>query len=911
MKKILSFALCIGLVAASFTACTTKRYNPDAATTKIDDIAVQTTVIEETEYEIPEEEEVFEAELDYEYTENTLKLTKYTGEAEELEIPTQLTHPDYGVLPVKSVGDAAFLGNETLKKVIIPEGIETIGTGAFQSCTNLTDVVIFDGKVIPAGTELEDGTVTEADEVVAPTLTKIKSNAFVNSGLVNINIPKTVDSIGQFAFSSFLNPTPWYDSLKAEKVIVGDGILLKYNGKGNVVFGDEVKHVAYYAFRTPGEIEVKFNYDLKSFDTMAVYEVEGTYPIKFLVPFRSEAEKLVDASPYNYSVHGVPTIDSNPFVWTFTSAKDIDGSWWPNHIEMDVRDGAMHGVVNGGDPIFSCEDYLYVPSTDFHKFRIVMKHEMVEAKTPTNTSNYYMQIYYDNGSGLSEGASVRFDIEQSSGGEYKEYILDMTGDPWKDVIEGFRIDTPNGLNGEFWIKSVEILPDNENYDYNTLLKPIVKKIAGVDNPFKFKFDENEAQATAWGMTGFEYSYAPIKTDGDNDSIHGILDASVESAITSPVLNLPGVAYRNLIVRMRATFDEATAENKDNYNMTVYFDNGEGFSEERSVTVDVEPTSAEEKIEYEFKMYKVDGWYDNIKAIKIVLPKDMGGEFWIDKVEFEEEDKLTRAEFIEMLYEADGESASGQSIFYDVVVYDDYCNAVVWATQNEFVTRAVDNMFYPDRLMTAGEYVEMINKYAALKGSDKTFAAEDAEAPLYEMDAENAINAILGIEEEPEVVVERFIDLDPALTWTFTDESEVAEWGASCLETALAENLLYGKIIANSNGGYDPILSAPAGVTVNADEYKTLNIKLRYSSPNAAAGDAGNNALQVYFDNGSGLSEANSVKVTLETTKPEEFVEYTLDMASNEAWAGNVSFFRIDPSNNVEGEIWVESIAFAK
>ena len=909
MKKILSLALCLGLVAASFASCTSKRYDPAAETTNINDIAIQGTVIEETEFEIPEEELVYESELDYEYSENILKLTGYTGDAEELEIPTSLTHPDYGVLPVKTVGDAAFLGNETLKKVIIPEGIETIGTGAFQSCKNLTDVVIFEGKTIPAGTELEDGTVTEQDEVVAPSLKTIKANAFNNSGLVNINIPETVTTIGQFAFSSFLNPTPWYDSLKAEKVIVGDGILLKYNGKGNVEFGKEVKRVAYYAFRTPGEITVKFNEDLKAFDNMAVYEVEGKYAITFLVPYKSEASKLIDATPYNCSVHGVPVINGNPFKWEFNSASDVEPSWWPNHVEMNYQNGALHAVATGADPIVSCEDKLNIPTEFFHTMKIRMKHEMAVAKTAENSTQYYMQVYFDNGSGLSEGASVRFNIEQSSNGQYIDYTLDMTGDPWKDVIKYFRIDTPNGLEGEFWIESVEFIPDDDAFDFNSLLKPIVKKVKGEDNPHKYKFEDSESQATAWAMTGFEYSYAPIKEGGDNNSIHGILDPNVESSITSPVLNASGLAYRSIIVRMRGTFDEMTADNADQYLMKVYFDNGNGFSEDRCKAVRVEETSMEEKIEYVFKMYKVDGWYDGtIKNIKIVLPEGLGGEFWIDKVEFVEEDKLTRSDVVNMLHKADGGFASGESIFFDVVVYDKYCNAIIWATQNELIDRAADNMFYPDRYVTAAEYADLMNRYAALKGLDTKYDAADASAPVYKMDAQKAINAACGIEEieEEEEDLHIFIDKDPKFTWTFTDASEVEQWGLGCMEASLVDNTFYANIIPNDNGGLDPNMYSPV-MNMPAADYKTLKIRMKFVSDDERL--SANSMLQVFFDNGTGLSETNSIRADLQANT-EDFVEYTLDMSTCEGWVETIKSIRIDPTNNVKGEFWIESIAFA-
>ena len=49
----------------------------------------------------------------------------------------------------------------------------------------------------------------------------------------------------------------------------------------------------------------------------------------------------------------------------------------------------------------------------------------------------------------------------------------------------------------------------------------------------------------------------------------------------------------------------------------------------------------------------------------------------------------------------------------------------------------------DSLITAGEYADIINKYAALKGSEET--AEAAQGDVYKMDAENIINAITGNE----------------------------------------------------------------------------------------------------------------------------------------------------------------------
>ena len=886
MKKILTSMLCLGLCAAAMLSSCAKDEKPVETPEKENEAITDVVENELPEVEVPEEQ------LDYEFSIDsfnfTAVITGYNGEEEDVVIPAAITDPVYGdVCPVVEIGTAAFLGNETMKTVTIPDGVTKIGEGAFQSCI-----------------ALEKASLPE-------TVEEIGSKAFYNSALAEINIPKKLTTIGKYAFSTMLNETPWYASLKDEKVIVGDGILLKYNGKGDVTFGDEVERVAYYAFRNPGEIDVKFLYDLKGFDDKAVFETEGLYKINFLIPYKSEAEAFIDATPYKYTVHGVPEVKGNPFVWNMDSKAEMEESWYGHLFDMSFSpEGALHATttaVDGhNDPILECKDSLYLPAEDFKFCVIKMKHSIVEPISPADT---YLQVYYDNGAGLAEARSKRVEIGQNSNGEYIEYRLDMTeSEGWNGIITYFRIDPFNNLSGEVWIDSVEFIASDAAYDYNKLLKPVTKDIPGEENPYKFKFAEQKL-ADAWTTAGIEYSY-----DEETETIHGTLDAAAESSITSPALDVPGEAYRKIIVRMKHEFDaEKTEENANDFLMKVYFDNGEGYSEERCKSTVVPKTSGGEKIEYEFDMYKLAGWYGTVKGIKIVLPSNMGGEFFIDKIEFVDETKLTKAEFMSMLYEADGkESVSEESVFYDVVVYDKYCNAVIWAYENDLINRSVDNMFYPDRKISAEEYLDIMTKYVELRGSEADVALpEYAKGVIYEMDAQKIVNKAAGVEEEEEEeeVVEIFIDEDPANTWTFKDESEIEEWGTNCVEKAYADGTLYGKVVPNADGGYDPILSVPS-VEIDAASFKTFKIKMKYKSENEAASVSGNNTLQVYFDNGSGLSEANSVRTEINTAS-DEFVEYTLDMGANEAWTGTISFFRVDITNNVDGEFWIESIAFAE
>ena len=78
-----------------------------------------------------------------------------------------------------AIGDAAFQGCTSLTSVVIGKGVATIGDVAFEGCGSLISVAIRDG------------------------VTSIGEMAFSGTNLPNVNIPKTVTSIGEQSFGYY------------------------------------------------------------------------------------------------------------------------------------------------------------------------------------------------------------------------------------------------------------------------------------------------------------------------------------------------------------------------------------------------------------------------------------------------------------------------------------------------------------------------------------------------------------------------------------------------------------------------------------------------------------------------------------------------------------------------------------
>lgn len=130
---------------------------------------------------------------------------------------------------VRKIDQEAFLNNETLTQLTVPNTIKTIGNSAFKGCNNLESITLpFVGQGVLEnsyfGYIFGASTYTEQDEVVPQSLKSviltggsyIRNNAFYDcENLVSVTIPETVTAIGDSAF---------YGCSKLQSIVIPDSV---------------------------------------------------------------------------------------------------------------------------------------------------------------------------------------------------------------------------------------------------------------------------------------------------------------------------------------------------------------------------------------------------------------------------------------------------------------------------------------------------------------------------------------------------------------------------------------------------------------------------------------------------------------------------------------------------------------
>ena len=125
------------------------------------------------------------------------------------------------------------LGNNAVKKVKIPEGVEIIGEDAFWGCSNLFEITL------PSTiTSIESGAFSGTGITAfnyPQDITSIPANIFINTNLKEFSVPEKVTEIGDSAF---------YDCADLEKITIPKSVT--YIGTGTFA---KCRNLTIYGFK--------------------------------------------------------------------------------------------------------------------------------------------------------------------------------------------------------------------------------------------------------------------------------------------------------------------------------------------------------------------------------------------------------------------------------------------------------------------------------------------------------------------------------------------------------------------------------------------------------------------------------------------------------------------------------------
>ena len=147
---------------------------------------------------------------------------------------------------VTSIGNIAFWGCSGLTSVTIPNSVTSIGESAFYGCSGLTSVTI-PNSVTSIGGSAFSGCSGLTSLTIGNSVKSIVESAFSGcSGLTSLSIPNSVTSIGESAFSGCSGLT----SLTIPNSVTSIGGSAFYNCSGltSVIIPNSVTSIGYGAF---------------------------------------------------------------------------------------------------------------------------------------------------------------------------------------------------------------------------------------------------------------------------------------------------------------------------------------------------------------------------------------------------------------------------------------------------------------------------------------------------------------------------------------------------------------------------------------------------------------------------------------------------------------------------------------
>ena len=236
----------------------------------------------------------------YSLSGTTATLTSFTGTGTTAKVPKTVEKDDISYT-VTAIGASAFINHgisSPLTSVNLPDSIQTIGDGAFQGCSSLTNITLREG------------------------LTTVGHAAFALTKLTDVTIPKSLKEVGVTAFASSPDPI---------KTITYHGTETAWNTllSSNAIEGGTV------AESNP-QLTSATNYYYAHTVTFNVGE-HGTAPDEQEVQYDEKAEKPSDPEEKGYTFKGWFTTPNGDEAFDFDTTKITKDETVYAHWEKDEK----------------------------------------------------------------------------------------------------------------------------------------------------------------------------------------------------------------------------------------------------------------------------------------------------------------------------------------------------------------------------------------------------------------------------------------------------------------------------------------------------------------------------------------------------------------------------------------------
>ncbi len=257
-NKMVRGLVVAGMVSMMLTACGSKEQADVVQTTDMPavqetDADVNTSIAEE---DAPKAEAVTLTEEDMVVVpidDTTAKLQSYSGEAESIIIPEEINGRKITV-----IGEEAFVNEEQLKSIVIPDTVTEIQSFVFVNSNNLECVVM------------------------SKNIEKIGERAFMGTSCYEIELPDTLKELGDGAFSTCkLNEVVIPGSIK----VIRKGSFFSSKQLQKVVIEEGVEVIEKEAFEQCGMLEsvtiptsvTEITKPFHNSDNVTIYTPAGSY----------------------------------------------------------------------------------------------------------------------------------------------------------------------------------------------------------------------------------------------------------------------------------------------------------------------------------------------------------------------------------------------------------------------------------------------------------------------------------------------------------------------------------------------------------------------------------------------------------------------------------------------------------